>query len=335
MSAPAAVSAREAKVAARATRRQAKIGARRALRKASRELDVAVPAGVSAGNGRSPFATVEEERKGRQELTHGSLEALRRQWPKLKARLGKIADLRHPKKIKHRLDVLMLYGILMFVLQKASRREANREMTGPQLMENLRLYFPEIEQLPHQDTLHRVLANTEPGNLEEALTERIAELIRNKKFARYLVEKCYPIAMDGTQKLKRNELVCGEWLTRNVRHADGSEALSAQNVHARCNLGARYRWGIEEGILVEKRHWYHYEHCFSEDWNAMRCYHYLMRIGHLINVLVWYSTAVNEMVRKLGVSGVLRLVWTTLVGPWLDAQAVRERFRRPWQLRLI
>jgi hypothetical protein len=127
-----------------------------------------------------------------------------------------------------------------------------------------------------------------------------------------------------------------EVVSKRARHAWlSSEALSAQNVHARCNLGARYRWGIEEGILVEKRHGYHYEHCFSQDWNAMRCYHYLMRIGHLINVLVWYSTAVNETVRKLGVRGVLRLVWTTLVGPWLDAQAVRERFRRPWQLRLI
>lgn len=511
MSAPAPVSVREAQVAARAAGRQAKVAARRRQRRASRGLDVAVPPGVSASNGRSPFATVEEERSGRQELVHGSLETLRRQWPKLQKRLEKIPDLRQPKKIKHRFDVLMLYGMLMFVLQMASRREANREMTGPQLVENLRLYFPEIEQLPHQDTLHRVLANTEPGQLEEALTEWIAQLIRNKKFARYLVEKCYPIAMDGTQKLKRNELVCGEWLTRTVRHGDGSEEqhyvyvvevhlafrngmtipllseflsypeegeetkqdceqrgfhraaerlkkafpklpmmilldglypngpvmercrkngwqfmivlpdrclpsvweeyrglakiphgnrwrmtwngrrqkfhwindidyrygegekkrqrvhvvvceesweeydekvggevrktarhvwlsgepLSAHNVHARCNLGARYRWGIEEGILVEKHHGYHYEHCFSENWNAMRCYHYLMRLGHLINILVWYSTAVRGAVRTLGVRGVLRLVWTTLVGPWLDAQAARERFRRPWQLRLI
>jgi hypothetical protein len=222
MSAPAPASVREAQVAARAARRQAKIAASRRQRRASRGLDVAVPAGVSASNGRSPFATMEEERKGRQALVHGSLQTLRRQWPRLKKRLEKIPDLRQPKKIKHRLDVLMLYGMLMFVLQMASRREANREMTGPQLVANLRLYFPEIEELPHQDTLHRVLANTDPGQLEETLTEWIAQLIHNKKFARYLVEKCYPIAMDGTQKLKRNDLVCGEWLTRTVHHADGS-----------------------------------------------------------------------------------------------------------------
>jgi hypothetical protein len=132
-----------------------------------------------------------------------------------------------------------------------------------------------------------------------------------------------------------DEKVGGE-VRKTARHVWlSSEPLSAQNVHARCNLGARYRWGIEEGILVEKHHGYHYEHCFSENWNAMRCYHYLMRLGHLINLLVWYSSAVSGAVRKLGVRGVLRLVWTTLVGPWLDAQAVRERLRRPWQLRLI
>jgi hypothetical protein len=64
-----------------------------------------------------------------------------------------------------------------------------------------------------------------------------------------------------------------------------SEPLDRRNLHERCNLGARSRWCIESGILVEKHHGYQYEHCFSYDWNAMKGYHLLMRIGHMLNIL--------------------------------------------------
>jgi len=125
-------------------------------------------------------------------------------------------------------------------------------------------------------------------------------------------------------------------VAKTARHAwISSEPLNEKNVHERCNLGARYRWGIEEGILAEKHHGYRYEHGFSYDWNAMRGYHYLMRIGHLMNVLVWYSSALSKPMRCLGIHGLLRLVWTTLVGPWLDPESVQAQARRPWQLRLI
>lgn len=502
---------REQRVQARKARRQAKTAARKELRKQSKALDVAVPTGAAAQNGTCPFKTTQEERAARQEASKEQMDTVRRLWPVLQRRLAKIDDWRRPQSVRHAHAVLLLYGILMFVFQQSSRRQANRQMPQPQFLENVRLWFPEVETLPHQDTLNRVLMGTEPGEIEAALTELIGELIRKKKFARYLVENCYPICMDGTQKLKRNELVQGEWLTRRVATADGSaeqhyvyvlevnlafrngmtipllsefltyaggeeskqdceqrafhraaerlkktfprlpvmvlldglyangpvmercrrygwqymivlkdsclksvweevaglkklatgnrlkmtwkgrrqrftwinaityfyevndkerrqtlhvveceesweepdektgqirtrtsrhawlssEPLRGNNVPERCNLGARYRWSIEEGILAEKRHGYHYEHGYSEDWNAMRGYHYLMRIGHLINILVWYSTALSRAVRSLGMGGFFKLVWTTLVGPWLEVEAVRASLCKPRQLRLV
>ena len=473
---------------------------------------MAVPTGVASGNGICPFETTEEERAARQEASTVQMDTFRRLWPTLARRLTKIPDLRRTKSITHAHSVLMLYGILMFVFQQSSRREANRELTKPQFRENVRLWFPEIEKLPHQDTLNRVLGETEPSEIEAALVELIGELVRKKKFARYLVEQCYPICMDGTQKLKSHELVSAEWLTRTVHKAEGSEEqhyvyvlevslgfrngmtlpvlsefltydggsdeskqdceqrafhraaerlkkafprlpilvlldglyangpvmaacrrhgwqymivlkdgclksvweevaglkritrgntlsmiwggrrqhftwineisygyddrgkqrwltvhvveceesweqwdakagqivtrrarhawlssapLTRDNAHERCNLGARHRWLIEEGILAEKHHGYHYEHRYSEDWNAMRGYHYLMRIGHLINVLVWYSAKLSTLARRLGVRGFLALVWTTLLGPWLDAEAIQANRTTPGQLRLI
>ena len=506
----------EARAARRLAQVQAQKEARRrnreihkALREKSQRLDVQVPPGASAYNGTCEWKTVEEERQARQEACLEQLGRVCQLWPVLWGRLSRMPDWRVPKKVKHLKSVLMLYGVLLFVLQMSSRREANGEMTKPQLVENLRLWFPEIGQLPHQDTLARLLGGSDPQEIEEALIGAVRGLIRKKKFERYLVEGCYPICMDGTQKFKRDELKHPEMLTRTLHKEDGteeqhyvyvleaslgfrngmtipllsefltysvenetkqdceqrafhraaerlkklfprlpilllldglypngpviercrknhwqfmivlpdkslptvwdeyrglrkittgntvrllwngrhqvftwindiayfygendkrrqsvhvveceesweecdaaghlgtktakhvwlsSEPLSAKNVHERCNFGARHRWNIEEAILAEKWHGYNYEHCFSEGWSALRCYHYLMRIEHLINVLVWYSAKLSRAMRRLGVRGFLRLVWTTLVGPWFDADAIRLELAQPRQVRLV
>ena len=100
-------------------------------------------------------------------------------------------------------------------------------------------------------------------------------------------------------------------------------------------MGARYRWGIESGILAEKRCGYQYEHAFSYDWNAMKGYHYLMRLGHIINVLVQYSEHLVKAIRELGVRGFIRFVRETIGGRWLDPLLVQKRLAAHFQLRLI
>ncbi len=77
-----------------------------------------------------------------------------------------------------------------------------------------------------------------------------------------------------------------------------AEPLHRGNLHSRCNLGARHRWGIEASMLVEKHQGYQYEHCFSYDWQAMCGYHYLMRLGHALNVLARYTTDLAQYVRS-------------------------------------
>ncbi|OIP41311.1 MAG: hypothetical protein AUK25_05945 [Desulfobacteraceae bacterium CG2_30_51_40] len=458
------------------------------------------------------YKSVEEEKRARQDAATEQVRVFRAKLPVLLQRLSRIKDPRNPKKIKHRHTLLMIYGILMFVFQMASRREANREMTRPMFMENLKLLFPELEDLPHNDTLYRLLSAIDVREIEAALIEVVRKMIRNKKFIRYLVDNRYPIAIDGTQKAVRDVLWAEQCLQREVgtgddthtqyyvyvleasmafhggmtiplmseflsythgdtdtkrqdceqkafkrlakrlkdtfghlpivilldglypngpilelcrknkwdymivlqdktlpsvweeyeglkrletknrftttwgnrrqrfhwvndieyyygvherkrqivhlvvceeswqeiakdsaelvpkrsRHAwISSKPLTRGNVHERCNLGARHRWGIETGILVEKRHGYHYEHMFSYNWNAMKGYHYLMRLGHLINILAVYSERLVPMVRELGVRGFIRFVRETIAGPWLDPVWVKRSLSAPFQLRLI
>jgi hypothetical protein len=464
----------------------------------------------------SPWKTVDEEKRARQEAVEEQLKAYRSVLPTLLKRLEKIRDPRNPKTIKHKATVLMLYGILMFVFQMASRRDANRQMTKPMFQENLRLMFPELESMPHQDTLNRLLSKIEVDEIEETMIELIQHFIRQKKFYRYLTSNHYPIAMDGTQKLVRNYCGAEEWLERQVqckekdgttttraqyyvyvmeaslafpngitiplmsefldytegdqernkqdcelkaftrlaarikkrfprlhilvlldglypngpvmklcrdyhwqfmivlqdgslpsvweeveglgklqrqnyfkqnwgnrrqhfqwvngieyrygnndrkrqtlhvvicqerweevnpetaeivqkssRHAwISSEPLNRQNVHERCNLGARHRWGIENSFLVEKHHGYQYEHCFSYSWNAMRGYHFLMRLGHLINAMAQKMERLARLIRCMGIRGLIQLLRETCAGPWLDAERIRVLLASPCQLRL-
>jgi len=114
-----------------------------------------------------------------------------------------------------------------------------------------------------------------------------------------------------------------------------SEPLNRSNLHERCNLGARFRWTMETGFLVEKQHGYQYEHCFAYDWNAMKGYHYLMQLGHIFNVMAQYSERLAKIIKDTGIRGMISFVRQTMAGPWLDHTWMEERRAAPYQLRLV
>lgn len=463
-------------------------------------------------NHKCQFASVEEEGAVRNEAVWEQLKVFRAKLPHLLRRFSKIPDPRNPKKTKHKLTVLLLYGILEFVLQMSSSREATREMSRPMFWENLKAVFPELEEAPHHDTLKRLLQQIDVEEIEGTQIELIRDWIRNKKFQRYLINGCYPIALDGTQKLARDWLwdeeclqrtvgagetqksqyyvyvlqanlafqggmsipLMSEFLTypqdggatskqdcelkafhrlaerikkafpalRIILFMDGlypngpamrrcrqykwqymivlqdkslstvqgefeaisalepknrysrlwgnrrqefrwandieycfgsngkkteiihvvecmetwqeiekggtrvisksgrhlwisSEPLSGLNLHERCNLGARSRWTIETGFLVEKRHGYQYEHCFSYEWKVMKGYHYLMQLGHMFNTMARYSERLAKIIKDTGIRGLIRLVRESIASPWLDRAWIKERLAAPFQLRLI
>jgi hypothetical protein len=485
--------------------------ARQALKEMQQAQGLVSQPRIQIPNSMSSLKTVEEERETREAAAVEQTRIIREQLPLLLSRLARIKDPRNPRKLKHKLTVLLLYGILTFVYQRTSRREANRTMTKPQFMENLHLMFPELETIPHHDTINRLLAEIEVDDIEAAQIAVVRRLIRNKKFYRYLIANSYPIAVDGSQKLVRDDQWCVESLQREIKtsedtanqhyvyvleanlafrngmsiplmteiltyhdgnvenakqdceqrafhrladrlkeafshlpimvlldglypngpivallrkknwdfmivlqdkslpsvhqeveglkkivtgnHCDrkwnkrnqhfwwindidyrygdnnrhrqklhvvvceetwdevdpssgeivtkatrhewiSGKPLNERNVHERCNLGARHRWsGIEASFNVEKHQGYQYEHLFSQDWKAMKGYHYLMRLGHLFNVLAQYAGSLAEMVRVHGVQGLIKFVVETIASPWLIPRTVLERLSAPFQLK--
>jgi len=427
--------------------------------------------------------------------------------------LSKLDDPRQATKVKHKLSVILLFGLLSFVFQMTSRRQANKQMSRPLFLETLQQLFPELETLPHADTLNRLLNRLDVSDLEEAHVDIIRTLIRKKKFYRFLVGRCYPIAIDGTQKLVRDgSWWAEEWLERGrttegeewvqqyvyvleanlvfsngitlplltefLSHAEGDpddnkqdcelnafkrlcerlkkhfpqlsilllldglypngpvfelcqkyrwdymivlpdqslstvweeiealhplqpnnqlkrkwngrrqsfwwvndisyefksdggskvmtihaavceeeweevnartaeietkrsrhvwvscRPLNSQNIHERCNLGARKRWCIENSMQTEKRRGYCYEHPFSYSWAAMQGYHQLMRLAHLMHAIAFATKRVMKQVRQTGIRELLYLVKETCANPWLSKEWISGLLAKSFQLRL-
>lgn len=448
-------------------------------------------------NRRSPWKTIEEEQAARQSAAEAQINAWRAVLPGLLEKFSRLKDPRRPKSIRHKLTVLMVYGLLLFIYQYNSRREANRELSSPAILEALRTIFPEVDATPHLDTLARLLERIPADQIENVLGTTVRKLLRKKKLQALLVEKHYVVAIDGTQKFARtvpfapealrrksgdrvNYLVylleaalvgpqgivipllaefcenqdsadkqdcelkafrrlaarlkelmgklpllivadglypngpvmqiCRQnnwdfmivlpanclpsvwedafgihqlepeqtrrhqwgdrtqnfWWANNIvyvwRDAQnhhhrlvlqvvvcnetgaGNKAtwawvsgipITKKNVINRCNRAARHRWGIEESFLTEKCSGYNYEHPFSYNWNALKGWHALMRIAHLINLLTLHTVALWDTVQTLGMRGTLRFLWQTFTGNWLDLSRLRKLCDKPAQLRLI
>ncbi len=134
---------------------------------------------AAISNHKCKYASAEEETEARAEAAAEQIRIMRSLLPILLKRLSKIPDPRNPEKSKHKPTVIMIYGILTFIYHMTSRRDADRTMTRPIFMANLMLLFPELETIPHNDTLMRLLARIDVSQIESAHVELIRRMIRN------------------------------------------------------------------------------------------------------------------------------------------------------------
>lgn len=467
--------------------------------------------GTEAINAKRPYKNFEEEKSARRELLSEQIKLWRSTLPTLLKKLSHIPDPRRPKSIKHKLVILMIFGLFAFVFRLQSRREINRELTGSVIHFHLRKIFPELDSIPHADTIARLLAKINVLQIERAHITLIKQLISGKKLKKLLIHNCLPITVDGCQKLFRNGLLHdSRWLQRTVGGHDNkmeqqyvyaleanitlknglcipllteylsmqnnqlltrenkqdcelaaferlakrlkqhfsrlkiivfmdalyatqdvmgilhknkweyviqfsknklkqfakilnkkrkekmiipnqayyrgrrqefywrnhlmhgyeweldinlaacleryeeinkttgeiqvkysehtwisSIALSIDNVHELLNLGARKKEAIEDSINTEKNRGYHYKHLFSHNWNAMKGFHLLMRLGHALNALSQFTKKLKKYIKENGVNATLKLIKKTLFNPWLSDSWFEEQYQTTPQLRFL
>ncbi|MGC8605762.1 MAG: hypothetical protein ACP5VS_19025 [Desulfomonilaceae bacterium] len=87
-------------------------------------------------------------------------------------------------------------------------------------------------------------------------------------------------------------------------------------------------------VEKEKTRGYAYEHMFSYNWNGMKAWHALMHLGHLLNILTYFSAGLWKIAQKLGINGILRMLRHTITGNWINTSRVAELPRNS-RLRLV
>ncbi len=426
-------------------------------------------AATTLPNRKMPYRTPEEELAAREAAVEAQLQVWRQHLPKLFTKLTRIPDLRRAGSVRHQIPVVLFYGLLLFVCQYASRREANRNATSPPLFAALHQVFPDITSIPHFDTVERLLRTIPAETWETVLRDRVTTLLRKHGVHQYLVQHRWVVAVDGSEKFARHQPFAPEalrqqfsdtttryrvyvveavlvvesgvtlplttvfaendpaaspdtqqdcerkafrrlarrlkeWVPRRrlllvldglypngplmtlchqyhwdylivlprdslpqvwaevegLRRLDtageqrrayhwgdriqeftwvnaildawreagrtksrrvhvalchetwvdargshntdwawlSGQPLTAQTIVSRCNRAGRHRWAIEANFLVEKRHGDHFEHPFSYDWTALKGWHYLMKLAHLLNVLTLW-TEVGAALREM------------------------------------
>ena len=144
---------------------------------------------TQAINRKCPYESMEKEQTARQAILAEQIKTWRRLLPQLLMKFSRIPDPRRSKSIKHQLVVLMIFGLFAFVFRLSSRREMNRELTGAAVTTNLRKLFPELDSIPHADTLARLLEKINSARIESAHIELIKKLIRGKKLNKVYLDQ--------------------------------------------------------------------------------------------------------------------------------------------------
>lgn len=144
------------------------------------------------------------------------------------------------------------------------------------------------------------------------------------------------------KRLKLNVVTCTEtWIEEHPRSGKkpqkmvtkyawlSSQRLTSENVFHLCTKIARARWRVENNFLVEKHQGYNYSHCYSYNWNAMKGFHYLMKFGVFLNVLLTHCEALTEYVRIEGVRSFVKKIWELLTqGKWPLIQRTADMGKR-------
>ena len=177
---------------------------------------------TQAHNRKCDAKNIQEQQLSYEEPFAAQIKAWRSMLPIIIKHFCNIKDPREPGKIKHSMPGLMLLGLFMFIFRIQSKREFNRELSAPAINSILQEMFPDLNSIPHADTLSRVLSRIDVSEIEEAHVKMIKELIKKKKFKKLLIKKCIPISIDGTQKTVRDGQLQEEgWLLRTVSTKEG------------------------------------------------------------------------------------------------------------------
>lgn len=151
---------------------------------------------------------------------------LRHFFPPLADWLDEVGDPRSPDQSVYPFRALLLLGILMFLTHTGSRNHFNDNLRDAKEMARTlaRMLGCTMDELPHVDTLEKVLRRLSPESLDGLLPRMIQRLIRMKALDRWRVGGRFLLAVDGTGVYSFRKRHCAHCI--ETRHPSGTVTYS-------------------------------------------------------------------------------------------------------------
>ncbi len=141
---------------------------------------------TQAHNRKCTYSSLEDEKVFRSDVVAAQIRAWRSMLPQLIKRFSRLPDYRKASTVKHKTTVLMMFGLFAFIFRLSSRREMNRELSGAMIFEHMKRIFPELDSIPHADTLVRLPERTDSKKIEKIYISLIRDLIKKKKILKVI-----------------------------------------------------------------------------------------------------------------------------------------------------
>lgn len=102
------------------------------------------------------------------------------------------------------------------------------------------------------------------------------------------------------------------------------------------NQGGRCRWKIEnQGFKAQKKEGFELEHAYSQNYNAIKCFHFLLQIAHTIKQLMVKGNLLKNIVRAFGsFKNFSREFLFAFSRQLIDGGNILKSLAQPYQIRL-
>jgi hypothetical protein len=119
------------------------------------------------------------------------------------------------------------------------------------------------------------------------------------------------------------------WISTLKVHQENFKQIS--------NKGGRLRWKVEnEGFNTQKNGGYNLEHAYSENYNALKCYYFLLQFAHMLCQLMEKGNLLKKDIAKAfgSIRNFYRKLQSLFTHFKLDLAEVLARLSQPFQIRL-
>ena len=117
---------------------------------------------------------------------------IKQYFPSLIEKLEQLTDVRHQSYVEYSMSVITITRLLGLICGLRSMRQMTESFNTNETIENIsKLLGVELEELPHHDTINKVLENIDISEFQKIQKYIVQKLIRSKMFDKYKIGRAH------------------------------------------------------------------------------------------------------------------------------------------------